>query len=168
MLIRLLRILAATALLAGAAACGGDDDTASTEDLAAAEETTGDDVGPESDDEPSTAEESSADPETAGHVLIGDRMFDFVPRQCSFFPGGIVSISGTAASDPEVSIVYDVFDEGGQPELSLEVPPDYSASPWTSKSVTALVEGETVSGNAMMVQSGSDGMSLVAFEFRCG
>ncbi len=165
MLHRLLRILAATAILAGAAACG-DDDTTSAEDPAAAEETTDEDVGPESDDEPNAAEDEVA-AATAGHVLIGDDMFDFVPRQCSFFPGGIITIWGTAASDPEVSITYDVFDEGGQPKLYLEVPPGYSASPWMSESVTAIVDGETVKGNATMVQSGSGDTSLVGFEFKC-
>lgn len=149
-----LTVLAAIVLVI--AACGDDSEAATS--------TTGPMPGTTTTADTGTT--MAPDGAPGGSVTIGDTTWAFDPTiQCGFFPGGVISIAGNAAGDPEVEIVFDAFGEG---DLELSVSgPDFL---WRAGGADAFSDIETsassISGTATV--SATNGTTAEAeFAFTC-
>ena len=124
----------------------------------------GDGTTDEGDQQDTTMAEDSG--ESAGILSVGDQSWELSPRQCSV-RSDQVTIWGTAISDSDVEIVFDVFSEG---DYNLSVTgPDFE---WLAGSGTGVVEdvaieGDTVSGTATVTQGFSGDSAQATFEFNC-
>lgn len=144
-----------------AGACGGEDATTSAD---AATTVVPSVSGTDSTD---TTTESGDDPgaPSAGVVTIGEQSWQFASRQCSVYAADTVSIWGSAVSDPDVEIIFDVFDVD---QFNFEV--DVDGVQWTAASdaIEATVAGQDVSGTATVSDVISGESSKATFEFHCG
>ena len=113
-----------------------------------------------------TAAENGGDGEVAGTVTVGDQTWELSPRQCSV-RSNQVSVWGNAVDDPDVEIVFDVFDEG---DYNLSVTgPDFE---WLAGTGTGVVDnvdidGNSVSGTATVTQGFSGDTAEASFQFDC-
>lgn len=149
------------AVLAGAGC--SDDDTSAADAAEAATATS--EPTEESEGTTTTVAAASSGGTSAGSVTIGSTEYGFDPTiQCSLYPGGVVSIAGTAVDDPDVEIVFDAF-EPGRNQLSV-TGPDFQWMTTTSDFEVEIDDPE-VRGTAEV--QGVDGTTEESsFTFRCG
>lgn len=89
---------------------------------------------------------SPAATERRGTITVGEETWTISPmRQCSIYPGGIVSISGYAARDPDLEIVIDY---GGPNQVRIGN--DGPNVVWQAERDTLeiRIEGQHVQGSA--------------------
>lgn len=141
-------------VLALTASCGGDDEDPTAVPTEATSEVTATAAPSDGDDDVT---------ESAGQVTIGDDTWELDPRQCDVFPGGIVSVSGFAIGDPDVEIVFDVF-EADKENLSVSS----SDANWSalSDAIDVQVDDRRVSGTATVVTAIGESADAT-FEFNC-
>lgn len=151
---RYITTLSAFVLLLAACGNGAADETTST----SADET--------QSGATTMAEETES--EAAGTVTIGDQTWEFAATMQCRVMSDQVSVSGTAAEDPDVEIVFDVFGEGDY-NLSVIGPEiEWTAGRAGGGTVEEVsIDGTSVSGTATVSDVMSGETADATFEFNC-
>jgi hypothetical protein len=107
----------------------------------------------------------SASVKSAGNVSVGDQSWQFAATmQCSVYNSDTVSIAGSAVSDSDIEIVFDVF-ASDQAALQVRV----GDKEWSGNAdqFQVSVDDKSVSGTATMTDLMSRGTAAAVFEFNC-
>lgn len=115
---------------------------------------------------PAAGGETASAVERGGTITVGEDTWVIVPKSCSVYPGPIVNIWGSAASDPSLEITIDY---GGPDQAVVGSGRDVL---WRAKKETleVQIEGRVVRGTATFSEGmGGGGKSASgSFEVNCG
>ncbi|MGB5448686.1 MAG: hypothetical protein WBM80_07155 [Woeseiaceae bacterium] len=107
----------------------------------------------------------SASVNSAGKVSVGNQSWQFAATmQCSVYNSDTVSIAGSAVSDSDIEIVFDVF-ASDQAALQVRV----GDKEWSGNAdqFQVSVEDKSVSGTATVTEIMSGDTAAAAFVFNC-
>lgn len=117
---------------------------------------------------PPAAAGGSAAPaaERAGSITVGDQTWNIVFKSCQVYPGPIVNVWGSAASDPELEITIDY---GGPNQAVVGSGRD---ALWhaVKETLDVQVDGQSARGTASFSEHSGGGGNTAdgSFEVNCG
>lgn len=123
-----------------------------------------------SDDTPTTESVPTGPDEkavlkSAGSVSIGDQSWQFAATtQCRAYNRDTVSIAGSAVSDSNVEIIFDVFDSD---RATLQVRVGDKEWSGNADEFQVSVDDQSVSGTATVTDIMSRDSAAAVFEFNC-